>query len=263
MKYGFIGCGSMGSAIAGAIHKKTDSLMVSDRSGRAKALGYAYASPQEVARTCDRLFLAVKPQMMPGVLAGLREILAEKKPLLISMAAGLSLERLAQLAGGVYPMIRIMPNTPAAIGKGVTLYCRNALVSDEILADFLADMACSGKTVALEERLFDAGTSLSGCGPAYCYLFLEAMADGAVACGIPRAAALELAAATMEGAAAMVSQTGCHPAVLRDAVCSPGGSTIAGVTALEQEGARHAAISAVLAANRRNRELGKLSAPAD
>ncbi len=257
MKYGFIGCGNMGSAIASAISKRTDSLMVSDKTGRAKALGYPYGTPEAVAASCDRLFLAVKPQMMPGVLASLGDILAEKKPLLISMAAGLTMERIGQLAGGDYPMIRIMPNTPAAIGRGVTLYCRNGLVGDALLADFLLDMAFSGRMVALEERLFDAGTSLSGCGPAYCYLFLEAMADGAVACGIPRATALELAAATMAGAGAMVTETGCHPAVLRDAVCSPGGSTIAGVMALEQAGARNAAISAVLAAYRRNQDLGR------
>ncbi|MGM9600420.1 MAG: pyrroline-5-carboxylate reductase [Faecousia sp.] len=257
MKYGFIGCGNMGSSIAKAISQKTSSIMVSDLSGKAKALGYAYGTPQEAAATADRLFLAVKPQRMGAVLEDLQPALQEKKPLLITMAAGLTMEKISAMAGGDYPIIRIMPNTSVAIGKGVTLYCRNGLVSDEILADFLEDMSASGEMVALEERLFDAGTSLSGCGPAYCYLFLEAMADGAVACGIPRETALRLAAATMEGSGAMVRETGKHPAALRDAVCSPGGSTIAGVMALEAGGARNAAIAAVTAACKRNQELGK------
>ncbi len=257
MKYGFIGCGNMGSAIAKAISQKTDSILVSDTSGKAKALGYAYDCPQAVAQSCRRLFLAVKPQKMAQVLSDLRPMLEEKKPLLITMAAGLTMEKIAAMAGGDYPIIRIMPNTSVAIGKGVTLYCRNGLVSDAVMEDFLEDMALSGEMVALEERLFDAGTSLSGCGPAYCYLFLEAMADGAVACGIPRDTALRLAAATMAGSGAMVMETGTHPAVLRDQVCSPGGSTIAGVQALEAQGARNAAIAAVAAAYQRNQELGK------
>lgn len=257
MKYGFIGCGNMGSAIAKAISQKTDSIIVSDTSGKAKSLGYEYAAPREAAAKAQRLFLAVKPQKMEAVLKDLQSVLQEKKPLLITMAAGMTMEKIGQMAGGEYPIIRIMPNTSVAIGKGVTLYCRNGLVSDEVLQDFLEDMACSGEMVALEERLFDAGTSLSGCGPAYCYLFLEAMADGAVSCGIPRQTALRLAAATMEGSGAMVLETGTHPAALRDAVCSPGGSTIAGVMALEANGARNAAIAAIIAACKRNQELGK------
>lgn len=257
MKYGFIGCGNMGGAIAKALAKKCDSLMVSDLSGKAKALGFAYGSAEEAAKSCDRLFLAVKPQVMGGVLEQLRPALQEKKPLLITMAAGLTMEKIAAYAGGEYPTIRIMPNTSVAIGKGVTLYCRNSLVSDGLLASFLEDMSASGEMVALDEALFDAGTSLSGCGPAYCYLFLEAMADGAVACGIPRQTALRLAAATMAGSGAMVMETGQHPAQLRDAVCSPGGSTIAGVKALEETGARNAAIAAIAAAYKRNQELGK------
>ncbi len=257
MKYGFIGCGNMGSAIAKAISQKTDSIMVSDTSGKAKALGYAYGSAQEAASQAERLFLAVKPQMMGSVLESLQSILRDKKPLLITMAAGLSMEKIAAMAGGNYPILRIMPNTSVAIGKGVTLYCRNALVDDEMLADFLADMSASGEMVPLEERLFDAGTSLSGCGPAYCYLFMEAMADGAVACGIPRATALRLAAATMAGAGAMVTETGEDPASLRQKVCSPGGSTIQGVYALEAHNARAAIQDAIAAAYKRNQELGK------
>ncbi len=257
MKYGFIGCGNMGSAIAKAVSQKTGSLMVSDLSGKAKALGYAYGSAQEVASKCERLFLAVKPQKMAEALGILQPVLAEKKPLLITMAAGLSMKRIRDMAGRDFPVIRIMPNTSVAIGKGVTLYCRNGLVSDALLADFLADMAASGEMVPLAESLFDVGTSLSGCGPAYCYLFMEAMAQGAVACGIDEETALRLAAATMAGAGAMVVETGEDPAALRQKVCSPGGSTIQGVYALEENGVRSTIQAAIAAAYKRNQELGK------
>ena len=257
MKYGFIGCGNMGSAIAKAIEKKTDSIMVSDTSGKAKALGYAYGSAEATAGQCQRLFLAVKPQTMGTVLAGLQDILREKKPLLITMAAGLRMDQIAQMAGGDLPMIRIMPNTPVAIGKGVTLYCCNELVAQETLEDFLADMSCSGEMVALDEALFDAGTSLSGCGPAFVYMFLQAMAEGAAAWGIEEATALELAAATVSGAAQMIKATGKHPTALRDAVCSPGGSTIAGVRVLEEKALHDTVAAAIAASYRRNQELGK------
>ncbi len=257
MKYGFIGCGNMGSAIAKAIEKKTGSIMVSDTSGKAKALGYAYGSAKDTAGQCQRLFLAVKPQTMGAVLAGLQDILQEKKPLLITMAAGLSMDKIAQMAGGNLPIIRIMPNTPVAIGKGVTLYCCNELVAQETLEDFLADMSASGEMVALDESFFDAGTSLSGCGPAFVYMFLQAMAQGAAAWGIEEATALKLAAATVSGAAEMVKATGKHPTALRDAVCSPGGSTISGIRALENHGFRAAAMEAVIATYNRNKELGK------
>ena len=155
------------------------------------------------------------------------------------------------------PVIRIMPNTPTAMGKGVIPYCRNALVEDETLADWLEDMRHCGMLDCLEERLIDAASALSGSGPAYMYLLLEALADGAVACGLPRAKAMEYAAATMAGAAEMVLATGQHPGELKDAVCSPGGSTIAGVRVLEQHGFRGAAMDCVIAAFKRNQELGK------
>ena len=150
-----------------------------------------------------------------------------------------------------------MPNTPTAIGKGVIQYCRNDLVDDATLADWLADMAPCGLLDSLDESLIDAASAVSGSGPAYMYVFLEALADGAVACGVPRAQALRYAAATMAGAAEMVLTTGQHPGALKDAVCSPGGSTIAGVKALEDAAFRSAVINCVLAACKRNGELGK------
>jgi pyrroline-5-carboxylate reductase len=195
--------------------------------------------------------------MMEEALKPLRSVLAERKPLLITMAAGLTIERIEEMAGVKLPVIRIMPNTPVAVGKGMTQYCANELVDGQTLADFLDDMKYAGRMDCLEERLIDAASALSGCGPAYMYIFLEALADGAVACGVPRAKAMEYAAATMVGAAEMVLQTGMHPGALKDAVCSPGGSTIAGVRALEQNGFRGAAMDCVIAACEKNKQLGK------
>ena len=257
MKYGFIGCGNMGGAIAKALSKKTADFAVTDRSGKAKALGFPYTSAEEIAAQADRIFLAVKPQMMAGALESLRPILAQRKPLLITMAAGLTMAQIEAMAGASLPIIRIMPNTPVSVGKGMTLYCANKLVNEATLADFLSDMECSGALDPAEERLFDAAGTVSGCGPAYVYMFIEAMADGAVACGVPRKQAMEYAAATLAGAAEMVLATGQHPGALKDAVCSPGGSTIAGVKALEGHGFRGAVMDCVMAAVKRNQELGK------
>ena len=261
MKYGFIGCGNMGGAIARALSQSTKDILISDRSGKAKALaaelGIGYADVQTVAETCDRIFLGVKPHMMEGVLAPLQAILAERKPLLITMAAGLEIGQIWQFAGCDLPIVRIMPNTPTAISKGVIQYCTNDLVDGNILADWLADMAPCGLLDALEERLIDAASALSGSGPAYMYIFLEALADGAVACGIPRAKAMEYAAMTMAGSAEMYLATKQHPGALKDAVCSPGGSTIAGLRALEQHAFRAAAMDCVMATYLRNKELGK------
>ena len=261
MKYGFIGCGNMGGAIARALSQSTKDILITDRSGKAKALaeelGIAYGTAEEVAATCDRIFLGVKPHMMPGVLAPLQGLLTEKKPLLITMAAGLTMEQIDSFAGGGFSVIRIMPNTPTAIGKGVIQYCASG-VEEAILTDWLADMTPCGMVDPLEERLIDAGSAISGSGPAYMYVFLEALADGAVACGIPRAKAYEYAAMTMVGAAEMYLQTKTHPGALKDAVCSPGGSTIAGIRALEEQGFRGAAMDCVIATYNRNKELGNV-----
>ena len=257
MKYGFIGCGNMGGAIAKALAKNCPDFAVSDRSGKAKELGFPYLPAADIAGAADRIFLAVKPQMMAGVLKNLKPMLQERKPLLISMAAGLTMAQIDEMAGGNLPIIRIMPNTPVVVGKGLTLYCANGLVSQDVLDDFLADMDASGILDPVEERLFDAAGTVSGCGPAYLYMFIEAMADGAVSCGVPRAQAMKYAAATMVGAAEMVLQTGIHPGQLKDNVCSPGGSTIAGVKALEDGAFRSTVMNCIQAATKRNSELGK------
>lgn len=261
MKYGFIGCGNMGGAIARALRATTGDFAVTDRSGKAKALAaelmVRYADNQWIAEHCDRIFLGVKPHMVGPVLEGIQETLNRRKPLLITMAAGVEMEKIGALAGAEVPVIRIMPNTPTAIGKGVIPYCANAFVAPEVLEDWRKDMAPCGLLDPLEERLIDAASALSGSGPAYACLFLEALADGAVVCGLPRDKALRYAAMTLVGAGDMLLETAQHPGALKDAVCSPGGSTIAGVRVLEQQGFRGAVMDCVIAAYQRNRELGK------
>ena len=261
MKYGFLGCGNMGGAIARALSQQTKDIAVSDRSGKASGLaqelGVQYSDNVSIAAECDRIFLAVKPHMMKDMLAPLQSALAERKPLLITMAAGLEIRQIENFVGTHLPIIRIMPNTPTSVGKGVIPYCTNDLVTEEMKADWLADMQLCGLLDPLEERLMDAASALSGSGPAYLYLMLEAMADGGVACGLPRAKALDYAAMTMAGAAEIYLSTHTHPGALKDAVCSPGGSTIAGVRILEQRGFRGAAMDCVCAAYAKNKELGK------
>ena len=261
MKYGFLGCGNMGGAIARALSKKTKNIAVSDRSGKAKQLaqelGVAYSDNASIASSCDRIFLAVKPHMMKDMLLPLQDTLAKRKPLLITMAAGLEIRQIEKFAGTHLPVIRIMPNMPTSVGKGVIPYCANDLVAEDMKVDWLEDMEMCGLLDPLEERLMDAASALSGSGPAYLYLMLEAMADGGVACGLPRAKALDYAAMTMAGAAEIYLSTHTHPGALKDAVCSPGGSTIAGVRVLEERGFRGAAMDCVCAAYAKNKELGK------
>jgi pyrroline-5-carboxylate reductase len=261
MKYGFIGCGNMGGALARALALATTDFAITDRSGRAAALAEelscSYLSAAEIAGDCPRIFLGVKPHLMREVLAPLQPVLKKQKPLLITMAAGLTMEQIQEFAGCELPVIRIMPNTPVSVGKGVILYCVNELVSPEDLNEFLMDMRFAGVMDPLEEKLIDAGSAISGSGPAFVYMFIEALADGAVTCGIPRAKAMEYAAATVIGAGELVLASGQHPGALKDAVCSPMGSTISGIRVLENHGFRAAAMEAVIATYNRNKELGK------
>lgn len=261
MKYGFIGCGNMGGAIAQALANSTKDIMLSDPSGKAdilaSRLGCLTGDNAQVVHECDRLFLAVKPQVLEAVLAPLAGMLRVKRPVIISMAAGVEIQKIQQMIGADLPIIRIMPNTPVMIGCGTILYCCNDAVSDAVLSDFLSDMSPCGLLDPIQEHLIDAASAVSGCGPAYAYMFIEALADGAVACGIPRDKALLYASNMLVGAAQMVQKTGQHPGVLKDAVCSPGGSTIAGVRTLETHNFRGAVMDCVMDAYCKTRELGK------
>ena len=264
-EYGFIGTGNMGGALAKAAAKAVDPkrILLANRTKEkaqrlAERLGCAWGVNEDAAGA-RFIMLGVKPQMMADMLKGIAPILAARQDrfVLVSMAAGLTMETICAMAGGDYPVIRIMPNTPVEIGKGVVLYDANDRVTADELSGFLRALGAAGSFERLEEKLIDAGSAITGCGPAFAYLFIEALADGGVACGLPRAKALSFAADMLEGAAALAGNSEKHPGALKDAVCSPAGSTIAGVRTLEQRAFRAAVIDAVIAATERTKELGK------
>ena len=267
MTYGFIGTGNMGGALARAAAKTVevpDSIVLANRSPEKAAkladeIGASVADNETIARECDYILLGVKPQMMGGMLARIAPALRQRTTpfVLLSMAAGLTMARIREMAGGDYPVIRIMPNTPASLGEGMILYTASSTVAAEEKAEFVQNMAAAGVLDELPEHLIDAGCAVSGCGPAFVDLFLEALADGGVACGLPRDKALLYAAQTVLGSAMLALKSGEHPGVLKDRVCSPGGSTIAGVRALEQHAFRAAVMGAVDAAYDKTVELGK------
>lgn len=211
------------------------------------------SSNQEVVRDSDVVILAVKPQQLGAVLAELRGGTAAK--LVISIVAGTRLGVLAQHLGPESRLVRVMPNTPALVGRGACGYCLGgrATADDGRLVQQM--LAAAGVAYEVDEKLLDAVTGLSGSGPAFVYVIIEALSDGGVRMGLPRQVATALAAQTVLGAAEMVLRTGEHPAVLKDRVASPGGTTIAGLQAIEEGGMRAALIAAVEAATRRSIEL--------
>ena len=265
MKYtfGLIGAGNMGGAIAKAVSRSLkDGVLVDRDLARAESLaaelGFTAVSQVEAAKDCRYLFLGVKPHLAAGVVAELVPLIKERAeaPVLVSMAAGVTTAQLTAWAGDI-PIIRIMPNTPVAAGQGVVLYSKNPFVTAEKEAGFRDVMKQAGGLYPIDESLIDAATAVSGCGPAFAYLMIDAMADGGVACGLPRADALKYAAQTMIGAAQMVLETGKHPAQLKNEVCSPGGSTIQGVRTLEQRAVPAALMDAVIVSYEKSAALGK------
>lgn len=260
MKLGVIGCGKMGSALVeGAI--RSGAIPAANVSGcdayPEAAKAFATATGARIADSiatleADTFLLCTKPNQAEAALAAL----PNGESLVISVAAGLNTTWLeARVPAGVR-VIRCMPNTPALVGKGAAAFCRGkaATAADAEAAKLL--LGSVGLAVELPESLMDAVTGLSGSGPAFVYIMIEAMADGGVRAGLPRAEALKLAAQTVLGAAAMVLETGLHPGALKDQVTSPGGTTIAGLAELEKHGMRAAFIEAVTTAARRSAELG-------
>ena len=204
------------------------------------------------------IFLGVKPAQFSEILAQYQSILEKRESLLlISMAAGLTLEKLASFLPSQHRIIRIMPNTPVAIGQGVISYAMSANCRAEDSELFCQLLAKAGLLVELGDGLINAATGLAGCGPAFVYLFIEALADAGVQSGLPRERALKMAAQTVVGAGQMVLESQQHPGVLKDQVCSPGGSTIAGVASLEEHAFRGTVMAAVHQAYKRTQELGK------
>lgn len=265
-KIGFIGTGNMGGALARAVGKSGHELYLSDffkekAETLSKEIGKnaQVSSNDEIVAECDMVFLGVKPQMLPALADEIRGVLSAKKKhiCLVSMAAGISLARLGELFGDTLPAIRIMPNTPVAVGAGMILVCANQNASDSDKQLLGAALSFAGKLDTIEEHLIDAASAVSGCGPAFVCLFIEALADGGVRCGLPRDKAICYAIETLRGTAALLAESGKHPAKVKDEVCSPAGSTIEGVTALENGGFRALTIDAVTAAYERTKELGK------
>ena len=243
--FGFIGTGNMGGALARAARKRLSGgeILLANRSAtKAEALAQELdcraVDNAAVAAGADYIFLGVKPYMVAGLMEKIGPVLAARKDrfVLVSMAAALTIPDLRERGCGDWPLIRIMPNTPSAIGEGVIFYTCDGVTAEE-------DAAC------LENM---AG---AGCGPAFVDLFIEAMADGGVACGLTRPMAMECAAQTLIGAARLMLETGRHPGALKDAVCSPGGATIQGVRALEAGGFRSAVMEAVIAAYEKSAEM--------
>ncbi|MFT3992483.1 MAG: pyrroline-5-carboxylate reductase [Luteolibacter sp.] len=267
MKLGVIGCGKMGTALvqgairAGAVN--ADAVIGCDphansRDAFSKATGAKTTSElSDVAASSDVLLFCTKPNDIAGALSAAGKSAPSAAKLVISIAAGLTLETLEKSAPPHFRVIRAMPNTPALVGQGAAGFCLGSRATSEDAEIAKSLLNAVGLAVQVPEKLMDAVTGLSGSGPAYIYLVIEALADGGVRTGLPRADALKLAAQTVLGAAAMVLETGEHPGVLKDNVTSPGGTTIAGIAALERLGLRSAMIEAVTAATRRATELGK------
>ena len=253
-KIGFIGCGNMGQAMlrgmlsSGAV--SSDQVIISartqaTRSKMAEELGVETGSNTDVAKAADLLFLAVKPYLYEPVFAEIRPVLRSSQ-ILVSIAPGKSIAWLQEQAGFEAKVIRTMPNTPAMVGEGMMGVALSPQVTEEEAAEF--KKLCSGfsRSEVIAEHLMDVVTAVSGSSPAYVFMFIEAMADAAVAGGMPRKQAYEFAAQAVLGSAKMVLETGKHPGELKDMVCSPAGTTIQAVRVLEEKGMRSAVFEAMM-----------------
>jgi pyrroline-5-carboxylate reductase len=267
-KIGFVGAGQMARALAGGFVRAgligPHEVLAADPSSAALD-GFAHALPgfrrcasnAEVARGADVLVLAVKPQQVAAALAEISGVVSERH-LVVSIAAGV---RLATLAAGLptgVRLVRVMPNTPALVGQSASGYALGTTATPADAETIQRLLESVGVAYRVEEKLLDAVTGLAGSGPAFVYVMIEALSDGGVRMGLARDVALALAAQTVKGAAEMVLTTAEHPAVLKDKVASPGGTTIAGLAALEKGGIRSSLIAAVEAATRRSIELGNV-----
>ena len=256
---GFIGCGNMGGALCSAAAKAIggENIYASDFISEkatilCESIGANPSSNEEISKYC-------KYQVMEATLREIAHVLKKRKDdfTLVSMAAGISTDVILKTLGFNCPLVRIMPNTPCAVGEGVILYSPAASFDMSLQKEFESIFSCAGIIDRIPESLIDAASAVSGCGPAFVYLFIEALADGGVDCGLPRDKALLYAAETVKGASEMVIKSQKHPGVLKDAVCSPGGTTIEGVRALEEGGMRASAMNAVIKAYEKTLALKK------
>ena len=262
MKYeaGFIGAGNMGGALLRAVTMTSGGIAVYDTDAEkafalAEETGAIFTDPEDLFRNTKYIYMAVKPNVISAVLESAKGKIGEES-VIVSMAAGVSVSDV-KAASGCEKVIRIMPNTPCAVGAGLVLYVADGSVSESEEKGFLNLMKCAGKLDRIEEKYIDAAAAVSGCGPAFVYMFIEALSDGAVACGLPRDKALAYAKQTVLGAASLAIDSHKHPGQLKDDVCSPGGTTIEGVLALEDGAFRSTAASAVIAAYEKTKQLKK------
>ena len=262
MVIGFIGTGNMGSALARAAAADGVRILLANRTKEkaeklAAETGGTVCTNNEIAERADYIFLGVKPQQYMQVTQPLKSIFESRKGnfTIVSMAAGINISRVRELCGNNCNVIRIMPNLPAQTGDGMILYCASGnTVNARELVDI---MSKSGKWDEIPEQLIDAGSALSGCGPAFVYMFMDALSAGAQECGLPKEKADLYAAYTVKGAAALAIGNSMTPSQLCDAVCSPGGSTIEGVKSMQGNGFEHIVKDAVKASYKRTLELGK------
>lgn len=264
MKLGFIGCGNMAKAILGGILKNgictKEEVIASAKTQQSRRLaadtyGIRVSDDNiEVAQYADVLVLAVKPIFYAEVIGQIRDAVDERK-IIVSIAPGKTLDWLFGQFGKKVKLVRCMPNTPALVGEGMTGVCSNEAVTEGELEMVLRILESCGRAEVLPERLMDAVVSVSGSSPAYVFLFIEAMADAAVADGMPRAQAYRFAAQAVLGSAKLVLETGKHPGELKDMVCSPGGTTIEAVRVLEEKGMRSAVMEAMKACTAKGRQM--------
>jgi pyrroline-5-carboxylate reductase len=250
-----IGTGNMGGAIVRAVCRTTEpsEICIANRTPeKAKKLAdecgcVMSQSNSAAARIAKYVVLGVKPDGIAGVLEEIAPVLTDDQ-IIVSMAVGVSARQISRMLGKSNPVVRILPNTPCAIGKGEMLIVPGEGVGSEVLYELRDLFSGCGRVGLTDEAHAEAAMAASGCTPAFTYMFIEALADGAVATGLTRAQAIEFTAQAVLGAAAMVLESGCHPGQLKDEVCSPGGTTIQGVRALEERGFRAAAMDAVISA---------------
>ena len=264
MKIGFIGCGNMGGALAEAISTApgVEALVFDFDKAKTERLkekcGCIPTEAEELAKVCDFIFLGVKPAAVGAAIEGISQSLCEnKRAVIVSMAAGVTIEKIENQLPCPHPVIRIMPNTPVAVGSGMTVYAANQSLGSDAEEKFISFMAKTGTLDKIPEELIDAACAVSGCGPAFAYMFVEALAEGGAKCGLPKEKALLYASKMIKGAMEMVERTAKAPSRLKDEACSPGGSTIEGVHLLEEKDFPSICGEAITAAFEKTKKLGK------
>ncbi|MGE6598874.1 pyrroline-5-carboxylate reductase [Bacillus proteolyticus] len=267
-KIGFIGCGNMGMAMIGGMINENivsaekiicSDVNVTNLKNASEKYGVTITSENNaVAKNADILILSIKPDLYLSVINEIKDQI-NGEVIIVTIAAGKSIMSTEDAFGRKLKIVRVMPNTPALVGEGMSALCPNELVTEKDLEDILNIFNSFGQTEIVNEKLMDVVTSVSGSSPAYVYMFIEAMADAAVLEGMPRDQAYKFAAQAVLGSAKMVLETGIHPGALKDMVCSPGGTTIEAVATLEEKGLRTAIISAMKRCTQKSVELSSLT----